>query len=228
MSVAVLAVILVILMLIYGIPTKTLQLLDLIRIQAEAQQVPQSSMPLCSNGSNSWFANEFNVDMTLRQGNNSITINKGGSIVYMEIPYYSNIKYTFIIHKPKNVFILMFLLGETCSPVIMPNAGGVIEIELRDLTWYIMVNSSGFAEIVYPSCFLQTKTINIRVDSMGCIPVYNLYDDYIYVFVYPPVAQPPGWKPTLNIYLMSNCTFYDLSNCNYLSETVYIYFRESG
>ena len=107
------------------------------------------------------------------------------------------------------------------------NASGVFEVRLRAATWYISVNHSK-PIVVGPSCVPLVNTTIMPVDSMACISVYNLYDNYVYIFTYPPVAQPPGWKPTLSMYLMSNCTLYDLRQCNYRSEIVYIYFNESS
>ena len=66
-----------------------------------------------------FMANKYNEVFMLHQGNNSITVDRK-SIVYINMLYYSNITYTFIIHKPRGVFILMLFLGGTCAPVIMP------------------------------------------------------------------------------------------------------------
>ncbi|GAB6946894.1 hypothetical protein JCM16161A_10240 [Vulcanisaeta sp. JCM 16161] len=163
--------------------------------------------------------------MILRTGNNSIIVDKE-SIIYISMDYSSKYVYTFIVNKPKGVLIFTLFPGIP-SLIIMPNASGTIKIVISNSTLYLTINSSKTIKLVpYPPYNLSSNYVNMRIDSLACVASRSVYGNYIYVYVIFMI-QPAGWRPTLNIYLMSNCTFYGLSNCNYRSETVYIYFRKS-
>ncbi len=223
MSVAILAVMLVMFMLIYGIPVKTLKLLFMALLpEIERMYAPTA----CPYYNGYWFTNNYNIAMILRSGNNSITVGKN-SITYIGIDYSSKDTYIFIINKPRGVLIFTYFPGIP-SPIVMPNASGTMKIMIVNSTLYLAVNSSKPLKLnpPYPPYSLGNY-VNMHIDSLACVPAHNVYDGYVYVYVFF-IEQTLGWNPTLGIYLMSNCTLYDLSNCNYHSETVYIYFRESS
>ncbi|WP_054856860.1 hypothetical protein [Vulcanisaeta sp. JCM 16159] len=222
MLIAIAALVLIALMLDYGISTKTLRLL-LIALLPKIERI--YAPPTCPYYNGYWFTNNYDIAMILRTGNNSIIVDKK-SIIYISMDYSSKYVYTFIVNKPKGVLIFTLFPGIP-SPIIMPNASGTIKIVISNSTLYLTINSGKTIKLVpYPPYNLSSNYVNMRIDSLACVASRSVYGNYIYVYVIFMI-QPAGWRPTLNIYLMSNCTFYGLSNCNYRSETVYIYFRKS-
>ncbi|MGC8607634.1 MAG: hypothetical protein ACP5L5_08760 [Vulcanisaeta sp.] len=222
MLVAILTVILIMLTLIYGIPVKTLKLL-FIALLPEIERIYTPTTCPYYNGY--WFTNNYNIAMILRLGNNSITVGKN-SIIYIGVDYSSKDTYIFIINKPRGILIFTYFPGIP-SPIIMPNASGTIKIMITNSTLYLTVNSSKPLKLNSYPPYPSSNNANIHIDSLACVPAHNVYDGYVYVYVFF-IEQPLGWSPTLGIYLMSNCTLYELSNCNYHSETVYIYFSRGS
>ncbi|ADN50809.1 hypothetical protein [Vulcanisaeta distributa] len=114
------------------------------------------------------------------------------------------------------------------SPIIMPNVSGTIKIMIINSTLYLAVNSSKPLKLTYSYLpYSLGNYVNMCIDSLACIPAHNVYDGYVYVYVFF-IERTLNQNPTLGIYLMSNCILYDLSNCNYHSKTVYIYFNRNS